>query len=66
MTNNVDSYPTQLTKINTGIFCPSRGGEKNDIIHSVNLAPGTNTQRAEGKHHKKRVTANREKKEWEL
>ena len=29
-----------------------RPWEKNDIIQRVNLAPGTNTQHIEGKHHK--------------
>ena len=35
-------------------------------MHRVNLAVGTNTRALEGKHHKKQVTPNREKKEREL
>ena len=66
LTNNLDPYTAQFSKVNWGTTC-DRAGEKTDIIHKVNLAPGTNTRSwEESKHHKKRVTPNREKKEWEL
>ena len=45
MTNNVDSYPTQLSKINIGILWPSRGKMTSSIVSILHRVQTLNGRR---------------------